>query len=73
MIRFFKGCKIKRSSLVYEVVEPVGIQEICAGSPSDDGILGIVVARIIIFRHFDIKSAVFVPQIFSLQSEGVVF
>ena len=67
------GREVVRRGLVDEVVEPVLVQQVCVAAPCDHGRLGIVVIRVIVLRHMDGKSGVFIAQIFRLQRPRVVF
>ena len=60
-------------SLVYEVVQPVGIKQVGTASPFYHRRLGIVIIRIVVAWNFRIDAGVLVADIFLLQGVPVVF
>ena len=58
--------------LIYEIVEPIGIEQICTASPTNYRFLRVIVIREIILRYLDRKSRVLVAHLFLLESVSVV-
>ena len=61
------------SGLIYEIVEPVGVKQICTASPGYDGIEGIIIIREVINGNLDGKTRVFVAEILGFESACIVF
>ena len=65
--------KVEGSGLVNEVVEPVGVEEVGVGAPSDYGGLGYVVVREIIYGDMRVLARIKITEIFIRQGVGVIF
>ena len=64
--------EIVRSFLVHEVVDPVGVQEVCAGAPGVRRPFGDTVVREVVHRFLDGEAGVEVPLVLVVQRVGVV-
>ena len=61
------GHDIVGRSLVDEVIEPVGEQQIRVASPAHHGVFGIVITGEVVGRGLDGQTCVFVPEILLFQ------
>lgn len=64
---------IVRRGLIYEVVEPVGIKQICAATPTYDRLFGIVIVREIVLGNIYLEPSLLIAQILALERIGIVF
>ena len=64
---------VVRCGLIYEVVDPVGIDQVRARTPFDDWCPGIVIIREVVIRYIRIQSRILIPNVFLQQRVPVVF
>ena len=65
--------KIVRSHLIYEIVQPVGEDEVCVGAPAVRSGTGRIIIGEVVDGECDVKSLIHVAPILVCEGVGIVF